>query len=191
MSLSLWTCTDISSLPGLRLRSCFLSGTSVITRGTVLTDQISDSNKLRIGLGLSQLSRTELFRGMRGLAVKMTEPIYDLPSCNGTFKLNLRRPELRKGILQGDAMLQNLPSVVTAHVLNPQPGWSVLDMCASPGGKTTSIAELMQDQGQVIALDRTHKKVFNDHKTSVLHHCLGCCSPRIGTRSWPWLRQSL
>ena len=31
-------------------------------------------------------------------------------------------------------MLQNLPSAVVAHVLNPAPGSRVLDMCASPGG---------------------------------------------------------
>ena len=28
---------------------------------------------------------------------------------------------------------QNLPSIVASHVLNPQPGEMVLDMCAAPG----------------------------------------------------------
>ncbi len=46
-------------------------------------------------------------------------------------------------------MLQNLCSLVTAHVLDPQPGSRVLDMCAAPGGKTTAIAQLMHDQGEV------------------------------------------
>ena len=57
-------------------------------------------------------------------------------------------------------MLQNLPSVVAARVMNPQAGWRVMDMCAAPGGKATAIAALMSDQGEVIALDRTHKKVM-------------------------------
>jgi len=32
-------------------------------------------------------------------------------------------------------------------------------MCAAPGGKTTAIAILMRDKGEVVALDRSHNKV--------------------------------
>ena len=32
-------------------------------------------------------------------------------------------------------------------------------MCAAPGGKTTAIAILMKDNGEVIAADRSHNKV--------------------------------
>lgn len=56
-------------------------------------------------------------------------------------------------------MLQNLPSALSAMVLDPKPGWRALDMCAAPGGKTTAIAQLMENRGEVIALDRTHCKV--------------------------------
>ncbi len=42
------------------------------------------------------------------------------------------------GILPGLIYLQNLPSMVVSHVLNPQPGETILDMCASPGINTTT-----------------------------------------------------
>lgn len=42
--------------------------------------------------------------------------------------------------------LQNLPSAVVTHVLDPQPGERILDLCAAPGGKTTHIAARMRDQ---------------------------------------------
>lgn len=47
---------------------------------------------------------------------------------------------------KGAALLQNLPSVACVHVLNPKPGDVVLDMCASPGNKTTHIAALMKNE---------------------------------------------
>jgi 16S rRNA methyltransferase RsmB/F len=69
------------------------------------------------------------------------------------------------------AMLQNLPSIVAALVLAPQPGWRVLDMCAAPGGKATLLAQLMQGKGSVVALDRSHAKA-EDVRALALE--LGC-----------------
>lgn len=43
--------------------------------------------------------------------------------------------------------------------LDPQKGERILDMCAAPGGKTTAIATLMRDEGEVVAADRSHNKV--------------------------------
>jgi len=45
------------------------------------------------------------------------------------------------------------------HFIDPQSGERILDMCAAPGGKTTAIAILMRDKGEVVALDRSHNKV--------------------------------
>jgi hypothetical protein len=70
-------------------------------------------------------------------------------------------------------MLQNLPSIVAAQVLQPPPGSRVLDMCAAPGGKTTMLAQLMGCVGRVYALDRSHAKV--DDVRSLAEE-LGCSS---------------
>ncbi|RHY29502.1 hypothetical protein DYB32_006897 [Aphanomyces invadans] len=56
--------------------------------------------------------------------------------------------------------MQNTPSSVVAHVLNPQPGDTVLDMCAAPGGKTSHLATLMQNRGTLVACDRSRRKVL-------------------------------
>lgn len=43
--------------------------------------------------------------------------------------------------------------------MNPGPNENVLDMCASPGNKTTHLAQLMADTGRLIALDKSPNRV--------------------------------
>ena len=55
---------------------------------------------------------------------------------------------------RGEATPQDEASMRVVHLLAPQPGERILDVCAAPGGKTTHIAERMADDGEVVAHDR-------------------------------------
>lgn len=57
-------------------------------------------------------------------------------------------------VRDGRATPQDEASMRVVQLLDPQLGDSVLDVCAAPGGKTTHIAELMKDNGRVVAHDR-------------------------------------
>jgi len=54
--------------------------------------------------------------------------------------------------------IQNLSSMIPPIVLNPQPEDTILDMCAAPGSKTTQLASLMNNQGQIVANDNDYKR---------------------------------
>lgn len=55
----------------------------------------------------------------------------------------------RSGLFQ----VQDESSMLPARVLAPEPGQKVLDACSAPGGKTTHIAQLMRNNGTILARD--------------------------------------
>jgi len=71
------------------------------------------------------------------------------------------------GFEEGLFVIQDESSQLVAHMLAPQPGECVLDMCAAPGGKATHLAQLMADQGQVIATDLNQRRIRRIQESSV------------------------
>ncbi|MGL6283616.1 MAG: methyltransferase domain-containing protein [Microcoleaceae cyanobacterium] len=49
--------------------------------------------------------------------------------------------------------MQDSSAQLVSQILDPQPGETIIDACAAPGGKTCHIAELMGDTGKIIAID--------------------------------------
>ena len=73
--------------------------------------------------------------------------------------------------LTGQYMLQSPSSFLPVLALNPQPGEKILDMCASPGGKTTYIGQLMKNEGLLVANDLKKERIkslfFNIHRMGI------------------------
>ncbi|HEX4008942.1 MAG TPA: 16S rRNA (cytosine(967)-C(5))-methyltransferase RsmB [Solirubrobacteraceae bacterium] len=55
---------------------------------------------------------------------------------------------------RGELMPQSRASMTVARTLAPVPGERVLDLCAAPGAKTTHLAALMADSGELTAVER-------------------------------------
>jgi len=53
----------------------------------------------------------------------------------------------------GEFLVQDEATLASVKLLDPKPTECVVDLCAAPGGKTTFIAELMENRGRLIAHD--------------------------------------
>lgn len=62
-------------------------------------------------------------------------------------------PALTVSFERGLFSIQGESSALVAPLLRPQPGQTMVDLCSAPGGKTTHLAELMNDQGLVYAVE--------------------------------------
>lgn len=58
------------------------------------------------------------------------------------------------GFSTGDFYVEDEAAQLIPPILDPQPGESILDACAAPGGKATHLAGLMGDRGTIYAVDR-------------------------------------
>ena len=101
-----------------------------------------------------------------GLQEKMAEKgIGTRPSCwspDGLICDSLPSLDTLVESFGPDIYIQDESSMLDAAVLDPQPGDRVLDLCSAPGGKTTHLAQKMQDRGEILALD------LYDHKLELV-----------------------
>jgi 16S rRNA (cytosine967-C5)-methyltransferase len=57
------------------------------------------------------------------------------------------------GFAQGEFTVQDISAFEPVRILNPQANWTILDLCAAPGVKTTQLAEATADSAKIIATD--------------------------------------
>ena len=55
--------------------------------------------------------------------------------------------------------VQDESAMLVGHVLGPEKGDEILDVCSAPGGKTVHLAELMQNEGHIIGADVHEHKI--------------------------------
>lgn len=73
---------------------------------------------------------------------------------NLVFELKSHPPLARLASFRNGWFYVQDPSTLLAPVLlGAQPGETILDLCAAPGGKMTFIAQLMNNQGKIVASD--------------------------------------
>jgi len=68
-------------------------------------------------------------------------------------------PEPGAALRAGDCYIQDPSTALACEMLRPVPGETVLDACAAPGGKAAYLAEIMQNQGILVAADQDESRL--------------------------------
>jgi len=63
------------------------------------------------------------------------------------------------GFAEGLFTIQDVAASHAVRLLDPQPDWTILDLCAAPGTKTMQLAEATQDSARIIATDIDAKRL--------------------------------
>jgi 16S rRNA (cytosine1407-C5)-methyltransferase len=92
-------------------------------------------------------------------------PIHPVDCLREAFILRADAAERRRltessPVREGRIYVQDLASMMAAPVLGPQPGETILDLAAAPGGKTLHMAALMQNQGTISAVESVRTRFF-------------------------------
>lgn len=114
-----------------------------------------------VRVNTSRISRDELLKQMEDQGLNVSE---SRVSLDGIIVNSGGNMALSSWYRDGLLSVQDESSMLVAHAVNPQPGMSILDCCAAPGGKTCHIAEKLDGSGKVIANDiHPHKaKLIED-----------------------------
>ena len=84
-----------------------------------------------------------------------------VPQLSGIYKADSfdktlnRTEEYRRGFFT----IQDKASCLAGLITAPEPGMTVLDVCAAPGGKTGHLAELMGNEGQIFSVDFNERRM--------------------------------
>ncbi len=99
-------------------------------------------------------------RGRASIPVELRKYSSQLVKADfGTYLLTGSPSILAKYFERGLFQVQDLASYLAIKAAAPIPGESVLDLCAAPGGKTATLAQLMKNQGRIISVDYSKNRM--------------------------------
>jgi len=135
-------------------------------------------------------STPEAVQAALAVAGVVAEPIEGLPMG---LSIKGRSGELRHlpGYDEGHWCVQDRSAQLVVPLLQPNPGERILDACAAPGGKSTHLAELMGDQGLVLAVDRGEARLRRVDRncerlglTAIKTRCADASKLRVQEPTW-------
>ena len=124
-----------------------------------VVQSFSRSEVLSVRVNTLKTTRPEVFAKLKDRNIIFSEVPW---SAEALALEGITREELGRMDLINDGLLyrQSLSSMLPVLVLAPRPGECVLDMCAAPGSKTTQMAALMRNEGEIAAVEAVRGRYY-------------------------------
>lgn len=134
--------------------------------GGEFTEEILKANNnkplMNIRTNTLKISRENLIKRLEELGMIVSPSKYNNSGIIvNSFDESIVNIDLYK---EGYFIIQDNGSMLITEILDPKAGEKVLDVCSAPGGKTTHMAELMSNEGVIIARD------VYDHKLELVNN---------------------
>lgn len=89
----------------------------------------------------------------------------------GYFRVDSVAPFISKGWLdKGFCQIQDIAAGFAPFLLDPQPGETVYDLCAAPGTKSILMADLMNGEGEILAVDISSERLDKLAESALNYH---------------------
>ena len=122
--------------------------------GVCFTEELCNTNNekplLNIRVNTLKINREELVKRLSEQGFELEKTTY---SNDGIIVKNPVRITETEEFKKGYFHIQDESSMLVAQIMNPTEGSIVIDVCSAPGGKTTHIAQQMNNNGKIIARD--------------------------------------
>lgn len=118
-------------------------------------EALNSAPKMTIRVNLLKNTREELIKKLKDEGIEAEEDPVS-PQGIKVSGVNIMQSE---AFLRGAFTVQDTAAQLAVMALSPKSGACVLDLCAAPGGKTTHMAEIMDNSGEIVAIDVHEHKI--------------------------------
>lgn len=124
-----------------------------------LLESLSSKPPLTIRVNTLKTTKEKLMADFKKEGIS----VYDIGIVDNALNIesNISISE-NEAFKQGRFYVQDASSQICCKLLNPKPGDEILDVCSAPGGKSFTIAQIMQNLGKIDAFD------IHDHKVNLI-----------------------
>ncbi len=130
---------DAYQVEGEKIIECFKIRPTPYIRINLLKNTVEEAReKLRMsGLEYKQANWFSEFKSVDHLSLVINSPL----------------------MKQGDISIHDEAQGLVCHLVDPKPGERIVDLCSAPGSKATYMAEMMKNEGMVIAVDISNERL--------------------------------